>query len=95
MACQLAWDPEKERINKQKHGLDFSFADPVFSDPLAVTIYDRFENGEHRWHTIGAVGAGHTVLLVVHTLPDTDVPIRIIGLRRATAQERRRYEQNP
>ena len=96
MEYELSWDPEKERINKQKHGLDFSFASLVFSDPLAATVYDRFENGEHRWHTIGAVGGNHTVLLVVHMFPDPDneTRIRVIGVRRATLQERRRYEKS-
>ena len=85
-------DPAKELGNKRKHGLDFSFAALVFADPLAVTVYDRHENGEARWHTFGTVE--RYLLLVVHTHPDPedDHWIRVIGLREATPHERKRYE---
>jgi uncharacterized protein len=61
--------------------------------PLAVTIYDRFANGEHRWHTFAHVA--NTLLLLVHAYPDPDDEdwIRVIGLREATAHERKRYEE--
>lgn len=86
-------DSAKEIANKRKHGLDFSFARLVFNDPLAVTVYDRHENGEDRWHTFGQL-AGY-LLLVVHTYPDPDDDqwIRVIGLREATPHERKRYEE--
>jgi hypothetical protein len=66
---RIIWDPNKEPQNARKHGLDFSFAAPIFADPLAITALDRIVDGEARWHTIGAVSAGLTfkVLLVVHT----------------------------
>ena len=91
---EITFDPDKEKRNIRKHGLNFSLADLILSDPLGVTFYDRFDGGEHRWHTIGAVGYHGRVLVLVHTDPDLheDRPIRIIGLREATAQERRRYE---
>ena len=85
----------KQRRNIQKHGLDFSFAEAVLQDPLAVTVYDRFEGGEHRWHTIGALESGRKVLLVVHTYPDPadEEWVHVIGLREATRNERRHYEE--
>ena len=92
---KFTFDPQKEKINLAKHGYDFSFARLLFADPLAVSAYDRFENGEHRYHLIGAVGGGFKVLLAVYTLPDPedDEWIQVIGLREATAHERRRYEE--
>ena len=86
-------DKAKEDINRQKHGLDFSFAKNILSSPLAVTLYDRFENGEDRWHCFAHVGG--KLLLVVHSYPDpTDADwVRVIGLREATQAERRRYEE--
>ena len=92
---ELEWDDEKERKNLRKHGLDFSIAEVVLSDPYAMTLYDRHENAEHRWHTIGAVNAGHMVLVVIHTDPEPEggAPVRIIGVRKATLHERRRYEE--
>ena len=87
------WDPAKERRNTAKHGLDFSWARLIFADPKRAILYDRFDAGEHRWHAIGAVADGVRVLLAVHTYPDDDDPewVRIVGLRKATAQERHRY----
>jgi uncharacterized DUF497 family protein len=83
----------KEAANRKKHGVGFALADVICADPLAVTVYDRYENGEDRWHTFGAIQG--TVYLLVHTYPDPDADdwIRIIGLRKATAHERRRYEE--
>jgi uncharacterized DUF497 family protein len=86
-------DPEKELRNERKHALNFSFAALVFSDPLAVTVYDRHENGDVRWHTFGKV-EGY-LILVVHTYPDPgdDDWVRVIGVREATPHERKRYEE--
>jgi uncharacterized DUF497 family protein len=86
-------DAAKELINVRKHKFDFSFADLVFNDPLAITVYDRHENGEDRWHTFSMVM--DTLLLVVHTYPDPNDErwVRVIGLRKATSHERKRYEQ--
>jgi uncharacterized DUF497 family protein len=93
---KIEMDAAKETKNHKKHGLDFTFAEHVLKDPLGVTVYDRFENGEHRWHTFGVVG-GKTLVLV-HTDPDADehgeTHIRVIGLREATAWERSRYEKS-
>jgi len=61
---------------------------------LRVIVPDRFEEGEQRWHAIGMVGPV-AILVVVHSYPDPDdeTLVRIIGARRATSHERRRYEQ--
>jgi len=86
-------DVTKEEANRHKHKLDFSFADLMFADPLAVEVYDRFENGEDRWHTFSQIG--DKLLLVVYTYPDPEDGnwVRVIGLREATAHERKRYEE--
>ena len=89
----IDFDPAKERLNKQRHGLDFSFAKYILSDPLSATVYDRFEGEEHRWHTFGWIG--NKVFLVVSSNPDVDDEdwIRVFGFREATTVERRRYEE--
>ena len=92
---RITKDVDKEQKNIRRHGLDFSLAEALVQDPLASTLYDRFEGGEHRWHTVGAVGGGFKVLLLVHTYPDPedDEWIHVIGLREATPNERKRYEE--
>lgn len=89
---QFAWDPEKAKSNRSKHRVSFELAQQVFADPLHIVVLDRVSEHEERWHAIGRVGAV-TILLVVHSYPDGDDVIRIIGARKATPQERRRYEQ--
>ena len=90
---RFEWSKEKNRINLKKHGVSFATATRVFDDLNYVTVQDREVDGEERWQTIGRVG-DFTVLLVAHTVMDDegDVVVRIISARRATARERRRYE---
>lgn len=93
MRIRIDKDEDKERKNIKRHKLDFSFAEFVFDDPLAVTVYDRHEDGEDRWHTLARVSG--KLLLVVHAYPEPEDAewVRIIGLREATQHERRRYEE--
>jgi uncharacterized protein len=94
MKTRFAWDPSKAAGNLRKHGVSFETAVRVFSDPCALVEQDRFENGEERWQTIGAV-EGVVMLMVAHTVGeqgDIEV-IRIISARRANRRERKRYEE--
>jgi uncharacterized DUF497 family protein len=91
---RFEWDEKKNESNKAKHGISFELARQVFDDPLHLSIQDRAENGEERWQTLGIVG-GVVVLLVAHTWREDggqDV-VRMISARKATKQERRRYEE--
>jgi uncharacterized DUF497 family protein len=90
-----AWDEEKNRANKRKHGLSFETAQYVFADPLAVSRLDPYPY-EERWQTIGLVG--DLIIFVAHTWPDFNPATgeetgRIISARRATAPERKAYEE--
>jgi uncharacterized DUF497 family protein len=91
---KFEWDAEKARANLAKHGVSFDLAQRVWDDPLHVIVPDRFEAGEQRWHAIGMVGS-IAILLVVHIYPNgkDDGFVRIIGARKVTAHERKRYEQ--
>lgn len=90
---QFEWDPAKARSNLAKHGVSFELACRVWDDPLHVIVPDRVVDGEQRWHAIGMVG-NVTVLVVVHSWPrGEEINLaRIIGARKATPHERRRYE---
>ena len=83
-----AWDHRKNLTNRRKHGLDFETAQFVFDDPLAASRQEPHPD-EERWHTIGNV-----VVIVAHTFPRLDHETgRIISARKATAHERRLYEE--
>ena len=71
-----------------------SWPNAYWEDPLHAIVPDRIEAGEHRWHAVGLVGAA-VVLVVVHSYPDLgdEERVRIVGARKATPTERRRYEQ--
>jgi uncharacterized DUF497 family protein len=82
------WDPRKAERNRRKHGIDFADAVGIFSDPLAITIPDRYRN-EERFVTVGVDFLGR-ILVVVYTWRGRT--IRMISARRATGRERRNYE---
>jgi len=89
------WDPDKAALNRVKHGLSFETAVLVFDDPLHASKPDSHPDRD-RWHTIGLVGP--VLLLVIHTWPEAESeagePIgRIISARKATAHERKAYEE--
>jgi uncharacterized DUF497 family protein len=45
---EITWREEKRQLNLRKHGLVFTLARNVVSDPFAVTVFDRMEDGEER-----------------------------------------------
>ena len=89
------WDPEKAAANRAKHGLSFETAAHVFDDPFQASKPDPHPDGD-RWQTMGIVGP--VLLLVIHTSPEVEAegeePVgRIISARKATARERKAYEE--
>ena len=91
---RFEWDPMKARINQRKHNIRFEDAMQVFNDPYALFEQDRTSGPEElRWRALGLAG-GVAVLLVVHTSreEDDEEVIRLISARRATRNERNRYE---
>jgi uncharacterized DUF497 family protein len=91
MPLSFTWDARKAATNQRKHGVSFEEAAAVFGDPLALAIADLGDPG--RTLMLGT-SLRQRVLLVVHTELD-DATLRIISARRATAHERRRYEEGP
>lgn len=90
---RFEWDPLKARTNLAKHGVSFELAQRVWDDPRHLVVFDRYEEGEPRWHAIGLVG-GVVVIVVVHTYRGHDEErVRIIGARKATPRERKAYEE--
>jgi uncharacterized protein len=84
------WDPEKAAANRVKHGLSFETAVLVLRASKPHPHSD-----DDRCHPIGLVAS--VLLLVVHTWPEVteggESVGRIISARRATAHERRAYEE--
>jgi len=52
----FTWDPEKELLNIQKHGVDFTTASKAFLDPdRKVYIDSRHSEREERYFCLGRV----------------------------------------
>ena len=81
------WDPEKEKDNFKKHGIEFEAAERIFFDYRRMERRDKDSSGdEERWQTMGVFGK---VLFVVYT--ERNDAIRIISARIAEPFERRIY----
>jgi uncharacterized DUF497 family protein len=96
MKLWFEWDANKARANYKKHKVGFEETKTVFNAPLLITFRDGDHSGdEERFISIGVSGSNRN-LLVVHTeeeIINDIVSIRIISCRKATAAERRTYEE--
>ena len=91
MSLTFEWDGAKAQENLNKHGVSFSEASTIFSDPFARSIADPLHSeDEGRFITMG-LSTLHKALVVVHTYRGD--AIRIISARIATPRERRGYER--
>lgn len=84
------WDERKAGANVSKHGIPFELAVLVFKDPMQLTFPNDHPDDD-RWETYGRVDV--STLVVVHTIYDDESGGRIISARRATAHERKAYEE--
>lgn len=82
------WDPNKQRANLRKYGVELADAVAVLRDPRALTTEDR-SHDEERFVTMGLDALGR-VLVVVYVYRDPDM-IRIISARKADPGERTQY----
>ena len=93
METRFEWDPVKAKSNVLDHGVSFKTAAGIFSDPFVVVQQNVADDGEQRYHAIGATKS-HVLLLVVfvdRSQPEIEI-IRIISARKADHYERSAYE---
>lgn len=87
---RFVWDEKKRRSNIAKHGIDFRDAPEIFRGPMLIGPDNREDYGEDRFIGLGFVK--DRVMVIVYTEPEPDA-IRIISLRKATKNERERFEK--
>jgi hypothetical protein len=86
---KFEWNENKRIQNIKKHNIDFVDAMLVF-DGRPVVSYPSDKNGEKRWVTISVI---HEIeITTVWTSRDKNL-IRIISMRRARDEERRKYRE--
>ena len=84
------WDPEKDALNRRKHGLSLEEGIPALEDPYRDSwIDDRFDYGEERILTLGL--SQSRVLFVVSTECDETLT-RIISVRKAEDYELEKHD---
>jgi uncharacterized protein len=86
---RYTWDPEKDALNRRKHGLALGEGVPALQDLNSdVRIDDRFDYGEERHVTLGK--GKKQILVVVSTIREFD-STRIISVRKADGDETNWY----
>jgi len=90
MSMDIVWDPNKARINKNKHKISFSDVEPIFYDPNTLSYEDGDSINEQRFIATGSDALGR-IITVVYAYRNNQ--IRLISARRASKQERCYYEK--
>jgi hypothetical protein len=91
MKPQFEWNPDKAKVNLQKHQVDFEEASTIFDDPQFITFLDEEHSAdEERYITIG-LSNKNRLLIVAHT--DRNDHIRIISARKVTKHEEKFYQE--
>lgn len=82
------FDPDKDAINRERHGLPLMFGDTVMKDPDHLVLPTiRPEDDEERFKAVGLVdGKFYTAVFVWRG----DLP-RFISVRRSNPGEEKRY----
>ncbi len=88
---KFEWDPEKAQNNLIKHGVLFEEAQTVFLDLRSLELFDHSTEHEDRFIQVGY--SYKTRLLTVVFCERDNEHIRIISARRASAEERKLYEE--
>jgi len=91
MKLEFEWDETKARENLKKHKVSFDEGKTIFNDPFLLTFPDiNTSDAEERYVNIG-LSIRDRVLVLIHT--ERQGRIRIISCRKASARERRHYEE--
>lgn len=86
---RYTWDPEKDTLNRRKHGLPLAAGTAALEGPDRDSwIDDRFDYEEERVITLGM--SSQKILHVVSTCGGKELT-RLISVRRAEVNEIQRY----
>lgn len=89
----FAWDIRKADANLKKHGISFDEASTVFYDDNAKLLDDPDHSEvEERFILLG-LSAKLRHLVVCHCYRSNSSTVRIISARKATAKERKFYQE--
>jgi len=87
------WNPDKNKSNIKKHGVDFEEAETVFQDEMALELFDDEHSDDEDRYIIIGISSKTRELMVCHCYRNGGHVIRIISARRATKTEIALYER--
>ena len=87
------WNPDKNKINIKKHGVDFKEAETVFQDEMALELFDDEHSEDEDRYIIIGISSKTRELMVCHCYRSGGDIIRLISARRATKNEIALYER--
>ena len=85
---QFIWDENKNLLNIEKHGFDFSDAESVFENLHLIFEDARQDYGEKRLTVIGWIKSRLVVLIYTKR----NEYHRIISLRKANEREKKKFQ---
>lgn len=88
---KFEWDEKKQKINIQKHGIDFEEAKTVFYDEEALLMPDPDHSATEERFVILGISKKTNLLTVCHCYRENEEVIRIINARKATTKEKKQY----
>ena len=89
---KLIWDPAKNVLNRQKHGVSFEEAASVFCDEYGRIVYDsEHSDDEDRFLLLGMSNMPR-LLVVCHCYRENDEIVRVISARKASNHEIAQYK---
>ena len=91
---RFEWDPNKNELNRKKHGISFEEAQTVFYDEYAILFDDPDHSEEEDRFLILGFTQRERLCIVSHCYRGADEIIRIISARKATKTESAFYSDN-
>lgn len=89
LGVEVEFDPGKDAINREKHGISLAEASRFDFDAAAVFVDSRFDYGEVRFRAFDRLdGKGWCLAFTV-----SGATLRAISLRPASDKEMRRYDR--
>jgi len=90
---RFEWDPAKAEKNLRNHGVSFEEAQTVFYDDFAREFYDdTHSEWEDRFLLLG-LSSHLRLVMVCHGYRESESVVRIISVRKATANEAKFYRR--
>ena len=85
------WNPNKNRVNREKHGVSFEEARTVFYDEMAIEFFDDTHSTQEDRFLLLGKSWKNRLLLICHCVRGEGDIIRIISARKATKTETKHY----